>query len=117
MNIEKFCRIQDGQIAKIGWHTWSVARLITLSKDLEVFEIPLQSMNVYYIYEKLTLREMVMHFNAVNEADLKYPIILDEDGEVLDGRHRIMKAIMGGKKTIKAVRFATNPPPCRVDEK
>ncbi len=116
MNIEKFCRPETGQMAQLGKHHWYVARLITLAKDLEQFEIPLRHLNVYYKYESLTLRDMVMHFKAVNDADLNYPIILDEDGEVMDGRHRIMKAIIEGKNTIKAVRFDKNPEPCRCDD-
>ena len=88
-----------------------------LAKDLEVFELPLKHLNIYYVYDKLTLREMVMHMKAVNAADLQYPIILDEDGEIMDGRHRVMKAIMKGRKTIKAVRFEKNPQPCRTELK
>jgi len=111
--IEKFIQINEGQTAQLGKSQWSVARLITLSKELEVMEIPLKHLNVYNRYENLTLREMVMHFRAVNDADLKYPIILDEDGEIMDGRHRVMKALLNDKKTIKAVRFDKNPDPCR----
>ena len=48
-----------------------------LAKDLEVFELPLKHLNIYYVYDKLTLREMVMHMKAVNDADLQYPIIRD----------------------------------------
>lgn len=81
-----------------------------------MLEIPLDHLNVYYRYEKLTLRDMVMHFKAVNDADLGYPIILDEDGELMDGRHRIMKAMLTGENTIKAVRFDENPSPCRADD-
>jgi hypothetical protein len=79
-------------------------------------EIPLEHMNVYYLYKDLTLRDMVTHMQAVNNADLSYPIILDEDGEVMDGRHRIMKALLNNEKTIKAVRFDKNPEPCQVVE-
>ena len=82
----------------MGNQRWSVARLIELSKG------------------KLTLREMVMHMKAVQDANLRYPIILDEDGEIMDGRHRIMKALLLGKKTIKAVRFDENPTPCKTIE-
>jgi ParB-like chromosome segregation protein Spo0J len=68
------------------------------------------------VYDKLTLREMVMHMKAVQKADLSMPVILDEDGELMDGRHRLMKAILLGKKTIKAVRFDVNPRPDIVEE-
>lgn len=113
MRIEKFCRIEDGQQCNLGKHHWSIARLITLSKNLKVMKVPLEHLNMYYIYEDLTLRDMVMHINAINDANLKYPIILDEDGVLMDGRHRIMKALLLGKKTIKVVRFDVNPDPCR----
>ena len=110
--IRKFIKIDEGQKCQLGNYLWSIARLVTLVKDFEVMEIPLKHLNVYYSYSNLTLRDMVMHMNTVNDADLSYPIILDEDGELMDGRHRIMKAMLNGDKTIKAVRFKENPLPC-----
>ena len=90
--------------------------MFELSRGLPVMEIPLDHLNLYYRYEKLTLREMVTHFRAVQDADLNMPIILDEDGELMDGRHRLMKAMLTGAETIKAVRFQENPAPCRVEK-
>lgn len=101
------------QMCSLGRNSWSVARLFELSRALPVMDVPLDHLCVYYIYEKLTLREMVMHMKAVNEADLSMPIILDEDGELMDGRHRLMKAMLTGEKTIKAVRFDENPLACQ----
>ena len=49
-------------------------------------------------------------------ADLSRPIILDEDGELMDGRHRLMKAMLLGEESVLAVRFDENPSPCRVSE-
>ena len=111
MKIEKFVSVKN-QMCNVGNHNWSVARLIELSRDFEVMQVPLDHLNVFNSYKNLTLREMVMHMKAVNDADLKFPIILDEDGVIMDGRHRIMKAILNNKKTIKAVRFDINPVPC-----
>ena len=74
-------------------------------------EIPLDHLNIWHSYEKLTLRDMVMHMKAVNAADLEKPIILNEDGELMDGRHRIMKALLNEIPTIKAVRFDESPSP------
>lgn len=105
----------NSQVCQLGGHEWFVARLIELTKDLPVMDVPLKHLNIYHRYENLTLREMVAHINAVNNADLSYPIILDEDGEIMDGRHRIMKAIITEAETIKAVRFDKNPTPCRVN--
>lgn len=106
----------DEYFGRLGKHKWRCTRLFQLAASMPVMEIPLDHLNVYNTYDKLTLREMVMHMKAVQDADLSYPIILDEDGEIMDGRHRIMKAILTGAKTIKAVRFDENPSPCEVSE-
>ena len=102
------------QMCSLGRHSWSVPRLFELARELPVMDVPLDHLSLYYTYEKLTLREMVMHMKAVNAADLDKPIILDEDGELMDGRHRLMKAMLEGAATIKAVRFDENPSPDRV---
>ena len=104
------------QMCNVGRHSWSVPRLFELSRNLPIMEVPLNHLSLYYTYEKLTLRDMVMHMNAVNNADLNKPIILDEDGDLMDGRHRLMKAMLLGKETIKAVRFDENPAPCKVSD-
>jgi len=115
MLIKQFVK-PEKQMCKMGGCEWSVPRLWQLAKNLEVMEIPLIHLNIYNTFRSLTIRELAGHIVAVNNADLKYPIILDEDGEIMDGRHRIIKALITNKKTIKAVRFETNPPPCRIDE-
>ena len=104
------------QMCSIGRHCWSVPRLFELSRLLPVMDVPLNHLSLWYTYEKLTLREMVMHLRAVNVADLSLPIILDEDGELMDGRHRLMRAMLEGAETIKAVRFDENPMPCQVKD-
>lgn len=104
------------QMCKLGRNHWSVARLFELSRDLPVIEAPLDLLCVYYTYERITLREMVMHMKAVQDADLTAPILLDEDGELMDGRHRIMKAMLTGAETIKVKRFDENPLPDKVEE-
>lgn len=115
MKIPKHIEV-DEQMAKLGKNSWSVPRLIKLSKDLPVMEIPLDHLNLYCVYDTVSLRDMVMHMNAVEEANLDFPIIIDEDGELMDGRHRLMKAMKEGLETIKAVRFEENPRPCVHDE-
>jgi len=106
----------DRQMCRLGTHCWSVARLAQLSIGFEVMEIPLAHMEMYSTYEKMTLRQMCGHITSVNNADMSKPIILDEDGCIMDGRHRLMRAIINGDDTIKAVRFAVNPTPCEVRE-
>lgn len=111
MKIAEWHQPKD-QMCYLGRNSWSVPRLFELARELPVMDIPLNHMSVYYTYDKLTLREMVTHMQAVNNADLGKPVILDEDGELMDGRHRLMKAMLLGNETIKAVRFDENPSPC-----
>lgn len=103
----------DVQNCQIGDEIWDCSRLFHLTKDFEPFEMPLKHINMDHNYECLTLREMAGHMYAVLNADLSYPIILDEDGIIMDGRHRLMKCILEDIETIKAVRFGSNPSPCR----
>lgn len=51
------------------------------------------------------------HIKRVNNTDLNYPIIIDNYGYVADGWHRIAKAILLGKRTIKAIRMEEMPSP------
>lgn len=104
------------QMCNLGRHHWSVPRLFELARELPTMSVPLDHLSLYYTYERLTLRQMVMHMKAVNDADLSKPIILDEDGELMDGRHRLMKAMLMGEKTILAVRFDENPSPDKVTD-
>ena len=102
------------QMSCIGNHRWSVARLIYLSASLPVMKIPLIHLDLSDSYDNLRLRAIVTHFKAMMAADLSKPIIIDEDGELMDGQHRIMKALYEGRETILAVRFVKNPTPCEV---
>jgi hypothetical protein len=115
MKIPKWGKPEE-QMATLGRHSWSVSRLHQLAKDFPVMDVPLDHLALNYEYSSLHLRDMVMHINAILDADMSYPIILGEDGELLDGRHRLMKAMFEDHKTIKAVRVDENPPPCRVEE-
>lgn len=115
MKIPEWIPLKE-QMAQLGCHRWSVMRLIALSSGFPVMDVPVDHLDVSKKYEKLSVREMVMHMKAMQDADLSCPIILDEDGEIMDGRHRIMKAILTGQKTIKAVRFDENPRPCEIEE-
>jgi hypothetical protein len=47
-------------------------------------------------------------------AYLQFPIILAANGAVMDGVHRVAKAVLRGRREIEAVRFAQDPPPDHV---
>lgn len=103
----------DQQECNLGKHVWSVPRLVQLSQDLPTITVPLDALNLNCTEYVCNMREMVMHAKQIASADMAYPIILDEDGEIMDGRHRIMHALLNGHTEIDAKRFDTNPTPCR----
>lgn len=86
---------------------WESARI----EKLKPFEIPLASIEVGHLpWDMNDLEDFMYHKRKVEQADLKYPITLNDKGVIIDGYHRICKAIMRGNKTIKAVRFDYMPP-------
>ena len=60
-------------------------------------------------------RAVLEHTRAIQEVDLRYPIILSADGGVMDGMHWVAKAILLDLKTIEAVQFEQDPEPDHVD--
>lgn len=89
---------------------YSVARLVDMCKDLEPFDAPLQSFDLSSpIWSDYSIFDLAFHIKAVNEADLDYPIILDWNGSIADGRHRLIKALTLGHSTIKCVRMYWKP--------
>lgn len=53
----------------------------------------------------------VEHARTIGVADLTRPIILAAHGQVLDGMHRIAKALLSGLATVPAQRLTTDPDP------
>ncbi|MBF0399973.1 MAG: chromosome partitioning protein ParB [Magnetococcales bacterium] len=89
---------------------WFVSRICDLARNLPVFDLPLVGINTWGLEPKIeNWNDWISHVNKVMNANLSHPIILSGNGEVMDGRHRIAKAILYGKKTIKAVRFNVTP--------
>jgi hypothetical protein len=99
---------------KNGFDAWDVDRLVELSKELPVREVDLNSLDeidsVYWFDDRLerpTVRRVVDHARMIEAVDLSHPIILGFDGRVMDGMHRIAKALLLGRETISAVQFET----------
>lgn len=103
--------LADGRFTDAGGQVWSVTRLIEHSKGLVPFDMPLAGICISepVFRESKTARSIAEHVKRVNETDLQYPILLDPDGFIMDGWHRVVKALVEGHETIKAVRFLKLP--------
>lgn len=91
----------------------SVARLVALAADLEPFDVPLRHLCISpAVFRPITTaRDLADHVKRVQDTSLDYPIIMDRDGFIMDGWHRVVKALVEGRETIKAVRFDETPSP------
>jgi len=96
-----------------GDKCWRVTTLIHKSKDLEPFDLPLCCINLATQVwgENVSVKSFARHFKRMEATGSDYPVILDDDGFIMDGWHRVAKALAQGKATIKAVRFAETPEP------
>jgi hypothetical protein len=101
-----------------GLDAWDVHRLIELSSGFPVKEVLLDSISeidsAYWFFEsaeKPSVREIVDHLRLIEAVDASYPIILGPDGRVMDGMHRVARALLEGRTTIKAVQFEALPEP------
>lgn len=93
---------------------YSVARLLDDAKDLPMFDVPLASLDLSEKpWDGANLFELAFHVKKCMEADLSHPILLDWHGGIADGRHRVLKALATGKRTIKARRMTWKPEPDR----
>ena len=106
------------QRVSIGNGKYVIAALHTRANKLTPKEMPMEHLNIYnYKIGDSYVKDFAIHMKAVLDSDLDYPIILDDEGSVMDGRHRIVKALIEGKTHIKFVRFEKTPEPDYYKEK
>lgn len=111
-----FRRTDDGLIA------YDVRRLVRLARHLPVTVIDPTRLaeldeNHWYGHQDQvpTPRSIIDHIHLIQASNLAFPIILDQSGRVMDGMHRVCKAILEGIHEIPAVQFAEDPEPDFLD--
>jgi hypothetical protein len=104
-----------------GLCAWDVDRLLVLAQDQPTEQVPLDEIreadgNYWFSHGTApTVRAVVEHARLINEADLSCPIIIDPQGSVMDGMHRVGKALLIGHPTISARRLPSLPQPDYAD--
>jgi hypothetical protein len=102
-------------------YTWNVFNLWKLVSKMETEQVYIKDFNLdidiwFKEYQKPTVLNVVKHCQRMLNANLDFPIIIAPNGLVLDGMHRIGKALILGHSTIKAVRLQELPPPNSVED-
>ncbi|MGH2360213.1 MAG: hypothetical protein ACRDGM_06685 [bacterium] len=99
---------------EVGLRAWDVDRLVRLSGHLKselVTVAGIQEIDEAYWGEPMTCRDVAEHARLIDESDFRFPIILSADGRIMDGIHRVLKALLQGRREIAAVRFEIDPEP------
>ncbi|PTY06738.1 chromosome partitioning protein ParB [Verrucomicrobia bacterium LW23] len=101
---------------------WDVPTLWRMAEDLPTEVVALADLAdidrvAWYGGDKhhgrLTVRQFAQHMRRVAEADMSRPILLAPDGWVLDGYHRLARALAEGRASLPAKRLHTLPEPLR----
>lgn len=105
-----------------GYYAWDIDNLIALSKSIKVTKVQLseiKELDQPYWYgnntDIPTCRSIVDHLRLINAVDLNYPIILGDDRSVMDGMHRVARALLLEHTYIVAKIFDKTPDPDYVD--
>jgi hypothetical protein len=101
-----------------GLDAWDIKRLIKLSAGFPIKKVDPNSFpeihsNHWYKEKDLvpSPTSILEHIRLIQACDLSYPIILDAQGNVMDGMHRICKALLNDIKELDAVQFENDPEP------
>lgn len=103
----------------VGTHnggTWRISDLkaVAAEEGLVPFDLPLQFINLsVQKFDCEDLYDFLQHVRMIESVDMNEPIILNHRGQILDGRHRICRAILDGKTTIKAIKFLRDVAPSK----
>lgn len=94
-----------------GRRIWRVTSLIERAKGLEPFDLPLVAIySGSKVFDPIeSAYSLAEHMKRALSADMSCPVILDAEGFVMDGWHRIARALVEGRPTIPAVRFDETP--------
>ena len=99
-----------------GLCAWDVRNLARLAKDRPVIDVALTrfaELDELYWYggesDRPTPRSLVNHFRLISEADLRWPVIIDPNGRLMDGMHRLCKALMEGRTSVSAQQLREMP--------
>jgi len=101
-------------------YQWDVETLWRLAKSIQPSWVPIDSIlgvdeNCWFTpSDPPSIRNVALHARRIEQADMAFPIILNVDGALMDGGHRVAKAIMQGQTEILAIRFSATPEPDRI---
>ena len=114
------CSVEDNRYTR-GGEYWKVTTLIAAAKKQGCvkFKYDLCDMDFSWSWSHFGTRIIDVAYDAkrAEQADLKYPIIFSPVGGLLDGTHRIIKALMENRTWIYACKLKDMPDADGTEEK
>ncbi|MBW8001687.1 MAG: hypothetical protein FVQ80_06655 [Planctomycetes bacterium] len=94
-------------------NVWRASSLIKASKDFVVFSFDVSSVDQSEIlrWKLVNLHDYLNHSRRVYDANLTTPIILRSDGYIMNGWHRVIKALYLKVKYLPAKQFKVDLEP------
>ncbi|MFN3239607.1 MAG: GNAT family N-acetyltransferase [Pseudomonadales bacterium] len=108
---DTYTLIRDGQ--RLLWYTdrlWQLSATLPV-QEVALADIPEFQQNCWFQSRPPTLEEVSSHAQRIFTADLKFPVILNDAGGLMDGGHRLCKAHLQGQTHVQAVQFLELPEP------
>jgi len=104
---ENICSIDE----KGSWYVTNLIEKSNNKDNVYEYELDLFSINLNVIVwgRNLTQYELLTHFRQIQNIKDDYPILVSEEGWILDGWHRVTKYLLEGNRYIKCKRFKVNP--------
>ena len=93
-------------------NTYDAPTLVAFAKhkNYKIFDLPLVGIDISHMpFSANTFGQFLYHLKRVNDTNLNYPVILDDEGVICDGWHRVAKAYLEGRPTVKAIRLLEMP--------
>ena len=93
-------------------NTYDAPTLVAFAKhkNYKTFDLPLVGIDISHMpFSSSTFGQFLYHMKRVNDTNLDYPVILDDEGVICDGWHRVAKAYLEGRPTVKAIRLLEMP--------
>ena len=93
-------------------NTYDAPTLVAFAKhkNYKTFDLPLVGIDISHMpFSANTFGQFLYHLKRVNNTNLDYPVILDDEGVICDGWHRVAKAYLEGRPTVKAIRLLEMP--------
>ena len=102
-----------------GTDRWYISTLKEGYEGCELFDYDLGSININLFpwdFKNWSFESFLYHMRRMENVDMDEPIILTPWGAIADGYHRLARAIMEGKRTVKAYRLNVMPQPDETKE-